>query len=116
MRTRASLEAAFASYWPPEKPQSKAIPLAPGPEVVDLIGVGQPAGWGPWNLDRAAFGVECRISLPGGESIQFRNTSGEVKKVEARFGNETFKLTLDPGQYSDIQAKGAGRWWWTVVQ
>jgi hypothetical protein len=88
--------------------------LTPGPEVVDLIGVGHAAGWGPWNLDGAQFGVECRVSLPTGESIQFRNTTGEVKTVMAEYRTSRFRLTLEPGQSRDINAKGEGQWRWDI--
>jgi hypothetical protein len=115
MRTRESLERAFASYWPPEKPKSKAVALVPTSEPEDRLGLGKDLGWCDWVRDGEQFGVLVRMSNGDGRALQFHNTSGEVKKVEARHGNETFRLTLDADRYREIQAKGDGSWWWTVI-
>jgi hypothetical protein len=115
MRTRESLERAFASYWPPPQPKSKSFALARTSEPKDRLGLGKDLGWSDWHRDGEAFGVLVRVSMDG-VSLQFHNTTGEVKKVEAKVGNETFRLTIDGGRYREIHAKSEGGWWWTVVQ
>jgi hypothetical protein len=115
MRERSSLEAAFAAYWPPAKPKRKSVALSPVSEPEDKLGLGQPNDWTDWFHDGEKYGVLVRVSMGDGTSIQFKNTSAEVKKAEARFGNQTFRLTINPGQHRDIQAKGDGSWWWTVL-
>jgi hypothetical protein len=85
------------------------------PEAEDRLGLGQPHGWSDWYNEGEAYGVLARVSLGRGTVIQFKNTSTEVKKVEARFGYQIFRLTLNPGQHRDVLAKGDGSWWWTVL-
>ena len=116
MRTRSSLEDAFLRYWPSPKAQGKSISLAAvNHEVTDTTGMGLPYGWSGWNLNCEQFGVQCRVSMGDGTSIQFRNTSDQIKKVSAHHGSSRFTVTLNPGQSRDLSSKGDDTWNWMVL-
>jgi hypothetical protein len=116
MRERSSLESAFLRFWPSPKAQDKSISMAAvNHEVTDTTGMGLPYGWSGWNLDGEQFGVQCRVSMGDGTSIQFRNISDQIKKVSAEHGSRRFTLTLNPGQGRDLSSKGDDSWHWTVL-
>jgi hypothetical protein len=114
MRTRESLERAFASYWPPAKPKARSVALAAVPEPEDRLGLGQPNGFSQWYNEGEAYGVLVRVSLGDGTTLQLKNISSEAKTIMAEYGARRFRLTLDPHQTRDITGTGEGQWIWDV--
>jgi hypothetical protein len=114
MRTRESLERAFACYWPPAKPKARSVALAAVPEPEDRLGLGQANGFSQWYNEGEAYGVLVRVSMGDGRTLQFKNITGEVKIVAAEYGARRFRLSLEAGQIRDISGTGDGQWRWDV--